>query len=102
MSNKRERVLLMDLIDGFRELDEPNDGRTWTEHLADHLLSHGVTLRESGEWKEVRIVRYNNGKPYTQIAHECSNCRWLNKKNKGWNTNYCPNCSAEMKKGEVK
>ena len=35
---------LMELIDEFRELDAPNDGRTWTEHLADHLLANGVIV----------------------------------------------------------
>ena len=35
---------LMQLIDAFRELDAPSDGRTWTEHLADHLLANGVIV----------------------------------------------------------
>jgi hypothetical protein len=38
------RNKLIDIIDSFRELDPPHDGRTWTEHLADHLLSEGVIL----------------------------------------------------------
>ncbi len=38
------RGKLMELIDAFRELDEPNDGRTYTEHLADHLLAGGVIV----------------------------------------------------------
>ena len=36
---------LMELIDGFREMDAPSDGRGWrTEHLADHLLANGVIV----------------------------------------------------------
>lgn len=71
------------------------------ESLADRLLSHGVTIREKAEWREVRIVRRDgNGKPYTQFAHECSNCKWLNKKKKGWNHKTCPNCAADMRRGE--
>ena len=65
--------------------------------MADYLIKNGVTVSEQGEWLQVRMVRYNNGKPYTQFAHECSNCKWLNKKKKGWNTNLCPNCGADMK-----
>lgn len=67
------------------------------EWLADRLISRGVTIRNKAEWREVRIVRYDGTKPYTQFAHECSSCKWLNKKKKGWNHNYCPNCSADMK-----
>ena len=57
--------------------------------------------KKGGKWLEVRIVRYNGTKPYTQIAHQCSNCKWLNKHSKGWNTNYCPNCSAKMKGADL-
>lgn len=35
---------LIDLIDGFRELDAPQDGRSWTEHLTNHLLANGVIV----------------------------------------------------------
>ena len=66
-------------------------------HTADALLAAGATIREKSEWKEVRIIRYNGSKPYTKIAHECGRCKYLNKKGKGWNTNFCPNCGAEMK-----
>ena len=49
-----------------------------------------------GRWVETRITRYNGDKPYTQFAHSCSQCKYLNKKKKGWHTNYCPNCGAKM------
>lgn len=65
--------------------------------IATELYNEGWRKQRQGEWKEVRIVRYNGKKPYTQIAHECSNCKWLNKHTKGWNANYCPNCGAKMK-----
>lgn len=38
------RDRLIELIYGFRECESPNDGRTWTEHLADHLLAEGVIV----------------------------------------------------------
>lgn len=33
---------LMEIIDAFRELDPPDDGTGWTEHLADHLCKNDV------------------------------------------------------------
>ena len=33
---------LLELLDGFRELDDTNDGRSWTEHLADYLMENRV------------------------------------------------------------
>ena len=38
------RGKLIELIDAFREMDAPHDGRTYTEHLADHLLAGGVIV----------------------------------------------------------
>lgn len=39
-----DRERLMELIDMFRELDAAHDGRTWTEHLADHLHANGIIV----------------------------------------------------------
>ena len=50
---------LMELIDAFRELDEPNDGRTYTEHLADHLLANGVIVPPCLEGQDIYIVKKN-------------------------------------------
>ena len=49
-----------------------------------------------GRWVETRIIRYDGSKPYTQFVHSCSLCKYLNKRKKGWNTKYCPNCGAKM------
>lgn len=35
---------LMELIDAFREMDDPGDGRGYTEHFADFLLANGVIV----------------------------------------------------------
>lgn len=35
---------LIDIIDDFRQKDAPNDKRTWTEHLADHLIENGIIV----------------------------------------------------------
>lgn len=66
--------------------------------IADQLLSHGVTIREPGEWKHGR----KNG----EYGIWCSKC------GTGWTEspnceviaachNFCPNCGAPMK-GESK
>ena len=59
----RER--LIDLIDGFRELDAPQDGRSWTEHLTDHLLANGVIVQPV---KVGQTVYYPNESGY---IYEC-------------------------------
>lgn len=48
------------------------------------------------EWLEIRTTRYNGSKPYTQFSHVCSNCALINKRRKGWDTKFCPNCGARM------
>ena len=67
---------LIDLIDGFRELDAPQDGRSWTEHLADHLLANGVIVPpvkvDQNVWyfstiKDKRILPFVNRAKITKI-----------------------------------
>ena len=58
------RNKLIDIIDSFRELDPPHDGRTWTEHLADHLLSKGVIVPPVKVGDTVyRPITTSKGKP---------------------------------------
>lgn len=49
-----------------------------------------------GSWLQIRTIRYNGEKPYTQFSRECSCCKYLNKRSKGWHTKFCPNCGARM------
>jgi hypothetical protein len=62
------------------------------EEVADHLLANGVVVREKGEWvfEEVYpgVVSLN--------GYLCSKCR----KNTAKKTDFCPNCGADMRKGE--
>lgn len=51
---------LFDLIDGFRELDAPQDGRSWTEHLTDYLLANGVIVPPVKVGDTVWLVDYRN------------------------------------------
>lgn len=59
--------------------------------LADHLLANGVVVREKGEWEI-------HGQVDTMFY--CSKCK-LNVSGfeKRW-LNFCPNCGADMRKGE--
>ena len=61
--------------------------------IADHLIANGVVVREKGE----------NLRKDTPSLFECSKCGWSD-----WDTytgdtsvyNFCPNCGADMRKGE--
>ena len=61
-------------------------------YLADHLIANGVVVREKGEW-ELRHVGHGH-------YWECSVCHknpciYVTK-----DTQFCPNCGADMRKGE--
>lgn len=59
-------------------------GAYWAGLIADHLLDHGVTIREQGEWI------------FTKYAYtlECSVCKGHMS---GGKTKYCPYCGSPMK-----
>lgn len=88
-------------------------GNKCREYLkADHLISHGVTVRERGQKVTVErhrgVTRYipcpycshavPSNKPYTEKVEYCSVC---GKKLDDTFQNFCPNCGADMRtKGE--
>ena len=80
--NVREK--LIDLILDAKRTD-PETG-SFTEYLADHLIAHGVTVQECGEWV------YNHW-----CEFKCSVCGGFSssKPYKG-KENYCSNCGAKM------
>lgn len=57
--------------------------RTAVEHIADQLISKGVTIREEGRWKGAGMGDYR-----------CSLCDEIVS---GDHHNYCPSCGAYMK-----
>ena len=59
-------------------------------HFADHLLANGVVVRENGEWRRV----YEEGEGWVDI---CTRCKAI-----GDETDFCPNCGADTRKGENK
>lgn len=78
-----------------RKWEVGSDGAMAMEILCT-LPAADVEPVRHGRWIQTRITRYNGDKPYTQFAHNCSLCNWLNKKKKGWNTKFCPNCGTKM------
>lgn len=66
--------------------------------IADYLISHGVTVREKGEWIELHSLYIQDG------AHkrQCSCCK-KSTTNLGEPLDFCPNCGADMRKrGDIK
>ena len=70
-------------------------------HMADWLIANGVVVREKGEWE---VGGHCNHKP-CRIRHadkwtiyRCSKCGYSNGRKK--RANFCPNCGADMRKGE--
>lgn len=57
----------------------------YTERMADHLLSHGVTIREQGEWVQKGAWHIECSECHYILAHVCEA------------KNYCPYCGAPMK-----
>ena len=68
------------------------------EIIADVLLANGVVVREKGEWDDTGRFLFKDG----SLAIRCNVCgaalheeEW----NK-YNWHFCPNCGADMRKGE--
>ena len=71
--------------------------KTSNETLADHLLANGVVVREKGEWEIIRD-------DYDNELMRCPACReeFYDGENDtvDHTPNFCPNCGADMRKGE--
>ena len=75
----------------------------WAARIADHLIANGVVVREKGEWEECDWVKYDGHGEcihYPKAALCCSRCRNAFKKELLWKRDFCPNCGADMRKGE--
>lgn len=82
-----DREKLYELIDGVDIMAIPTEN--FRHSLADYLISHGVVVREKGEWV--------NRKGAFWTSAQCSSCgeRQL-VSDEGMN--FCPNCGADMRK----
>ena len=64
--------------------------------IADHLISHGVTVQEHGYW--VSLTDCANAGVYCSVCHKKvykEDYAWCNRKNK-LRSDYCPHCGAKM------
>lgn len=61
-----------------------------SEKIADHLIAHGVVVREKGEWVYDHWCEF-----------KCSKCGALSKTEPRGEENFCPNCGADMRKGDA-
>lgn len=82
------REKLIELLEEAREL--PCTGSL--DGFADYLISHGVTVREKGEWKFPTVYL---GITLRETCH-CSVCNEIPIDISG-KANYCPNCGADMR-----
>ena len=67
---------------------------------ADHLIFNGVVVREKGEWFSLEDC--SNAGVYCSVCHKKvykEDYAWCNRKNK-LRSDFCPNCGADMRKGE--
>ena len=59
--------------------------------IADHLIANGVVVREKGEWELYPSSEYRR----------CRVCKTEYEKARfNVRANFCPNCGADMRKGE--
>ena len=104
--NDREKLFAL-MKEAVRNCDPGNTClacryRTRTDCMeqvtADHLIANGVVVREKGEWidwaKRHGVVLFHHG--IRSVGVVCSLCNKLSD-NK---YNFCPNCGADMRKGE--
>lgn len=98
----REKIAdwIEDILD-FLDWDSAEELNAKMTGLANHLISNGVVVREKGEWE---VGGHCNHKP-CRIRHadkwtiyRCSRCGYSNGRKKS--ANFCPNCGADMRKGE--
>lgn len=59
------------------------------EGIANHLLAHGVTVREPGRWIALP-------EPRMMWKYRCDQCGCP----QDYKHNYCPNCGAKMEEEE--
>ena len=87
------REKLVDLIIDAKRTD--HETGSFTEYLADHLITNGVTVQEHGYWETVVEVKDNivcgNG---AKIKYKrCSCCKHPSK---FWEDDFCGHCGAKL------
>ena len=72
---------------------KPGERPTIMDSIADHLIANGVVVREKGEWEGTNCSRC--GGSYMDYADADSYPAIGEPK-----PDFCPNCGADMRKGE--
>ena len=72
-----------------KTLEDAEYQKHYPSTLASVLLANGVVVREKGEWRYCGSDRWND-------AHACSECGKIAMDD----SDFCPNCGADMRKGE--
>lgn len=83
-----DRENLIDLLMDNLPENNPWDGEV--RKLVERLLANGVVVREKGEWGTPIKVDADN------VGYKCSQCGEFGVP--CWR--FCPNCGADMRKGE--
>lgn len=63
----------------------------FVERFADYLLSHGVVVREKGEWIPLKDMVKGD------TIYHCSKCWTKTGKRRRKRYNFCPSCGADMR-----
>ena len=95
-----DREKLIELVRDFERYDHRMMNRVDADEIADHLIAHGVTVRERGRWLNWK------GEPFTEGDFgwdwTCSVCKNTLEYEEPvtaeeFPSNFCPNCGADMR-----
>ena len=86
-----DREKLIELLDGVLTTEDV----TASEKVADHLIAHGVTVRERGRWETTEVTEeWETVERYSHFHRECKYSYCDN----GLGGHYfCPYCGADMR-----
>lgn len=86
-----DRENLIELLDGVLTTEDV----TTSEKVADHLISHGVTVRERGRWETTEVTEEHE--TVKRFHHFHRECKYSYCDNGLGGHYFCPNCGADMR-----
>ena len=104
----REKLIAL-LIDGGRkcantkceDCKEEFGGGCLNSLVADHLIANGVVVREKGEWATDKEDAYWGNSLKRKYCTRCKKRPHFDRETRKFIlTDFCPNCGADMRKGE--
>lgn len=81
---------------GCRFCDYSKYEHCMEELLVDHLIANGVVVREKGEWEPILNSRGEHAE--VELCASWWRCKKCG--HEDFLANFCPNCGADMRKGE--